>query len=201
MKQTSLIVNIVLGLAVIGLYVLHFTSGKTTVSEANSNVSAVVPAGENQIVYINIDSVLAGYNMYFDIQGQLEEKLKTSEAKLASQQNTFQKKAQDFQYKIERGLITRSEAGELQQKLMAEEQDLMQLQNNLRMQLAEEEQVAQRKVLNSIMEYLKSIEGETGYQFVLGTSFGGNILYANENLDITKSVIAGLNEYYKNNQE
>ena len=66
------------------------------------------------------------------------------------------------------------------------------------MQLAEKEQVAQRKVLNSIMEYLKSLEetGETNYQFVLGTNFGGNVLYAHDNMDITHSVIQGLNEVY-----
>ena len=67
------------------------------------------------------------------------------------------------------------------------------------MQLAEEEQVAQNKVLNSIMVYLDKLE-ETGtyqYQFVLGTTFGGNILYADENKNITEAVIKGLNEEYK----
>ena len=137
--------------------------------------------------------------MYTDITGDLQEKLKTSEAQLASKQESFRKEAEDFQYKIDRGLITRSEAAELQQQLQQKEQSLYQLQNNLQLQLSEEEQVAHRKVLNSIMEYLDELEktGVYQYQFVLGATFGGNVLYANENMNITQAVIEGLNENYK----
>jgi outer membrane protein len=56
-------------------------------------------------------------------------------------------------------------------------------------------------VLNSIMEYLESLEGQENYQFVLGTSFGGNILYANKNLNVTENVIKGLNEKYSKEKE
>lgn len=80
---------------------------------------------------------------------------------------------------------------------MKKEQDLYQLQNNLQSKLAEEQQVAQRKVLNSIMEYLESIEVNKEYQFVLGTTFGGNVLYANKNLNITNEVVKGINEKYQ----
>jgi outer membrane protein len=77
------------------------------------------------------------------------------------------------------------------------EQELYQLQQQLQYQLAEESQVAQRKVINAIMEYLKAIEEAEDYQFVLGATFGGNILYANEQLNVTKEVTAGLNAAYK----
>jgi outer membrane protein len=71
------------------------------------------------------------------------------------------------------------------------------------MQLAEEQQVAQRKVINALMEYLKSLEktGTYNYQFILGTTFGGNILYANEGLDISDIVVKGLNEEYAKTKE
>jgi len=200
MKNLSLIINAVLGAAVIVLYVLFFTgkdgkSGNFAASDSPLD-SAMMKHG---IVYINIDSVLQGYNMYTDLSDELQGKLKTSEAKLNAQQTNFQKKVQDFQNKVEKGLMTRAEAGEQQQQLAQEEQSLYQLQNNLQMQLAEEEQVAQRKVLNSIMEYLKKLSesGTYNYQFVLGTTFGGNILYADENKNITDAVIEGLNEDYQ----
>jgi len=104
-----------------------------------------------------------------------QSKLKTSEDQLANQEKSLRKEEEDFQYKVDRQLVTRSEADELKQTLMKKEQDLYQLQNNLQSKLAEEQQVAQRKVLNSIMEYLESIETNKEYQFVLGTTFGGNV--------------------------
>ena len=145
---------------------------------------------------MNIDSVLNNYDMYADIQVELQAKMKTSEAQLASQQSSLQKDAQDFQYKIDRQLVTRAEAEKIQQELMAKEQSLYQLQQSLQMELAESEQVAQRKVLNSIMEYLAGLEEADEYQYILGTTFGGNILYANEGLNITKAVVQGINKRY-----
>ena len=47
------------------------------------------------------------------------------------------------------------------------------------------------------MEYLESIETNKEYQFVLGTTFGGNVLYANKNLNITQEVVKGINEKYQ----
>ena len=169
----------------------------------HKNDTSGVEIAQEGIVYINIDSVLQKYDMYHDLSGNLQDKLKTSEAQLASKEQSLRKEMQDFQYKVDRGLVTRSEAAELQQQLAQKEQSLYQLQNSLQMQLAEEEQVAQHKVLNSIMVYLESLErsGAYQYQFVLGTTFGGNILYADESKNITQAVVRGLNEEYKLTQE
>jgi outer membrane protein len=94
-------------------------------------------------------------------------------------------------------LVTRSEIADLQQQFSIKEQELYQLQQQLQYQLSEEGQVAQRKVINAIMEYLRSLENAKDYQFVLGATFGGNILYANEQLNVTKEVTKGLNSQYR----
>ena len=202
MKKSSLIINAILFVAVAVLYVLHFTAPKSKSSSAASNesaVSSIVPT--EGIVYINIDSVLKNYDMYADIADELQTKIKTKDAKLQSKQREFEKAVADYQNKAAKGLVTRSEAAEIEQKLQIEQQTLMQLQQQMQYELGEEEQVSQRKMLNSIMDYLKSIENEQSYQFVLGTSFGGNVLYANDNLNITKDVITGLNAEYQETKE
>ena len=58
MKNFSIGLNIVLLIAVIVLYVLHF-SGKTKNVEEQTGLSAVVPNAK--IVYINMDSLLSNY--------------------------------------------------------------------------------------------------------------------------------------------
>jgi outer membrane protein len=166
----------------------------------NSGMSQSIDSAKG-IVYVNIDTVLNNYDFYFDLQQKLQDNLKTSQAQLDTKQKSYQKDAQNFQYKVDRGLITRSEAAKLQQDLANQEQSLVQLQNDLRSQLADQQQVAYRQVLNSIMEYLTELQSVHRYKYVMGTSFGGNILYADKNLDITKSVIKGLNEKYKKERE
>jgi outer membrane protein len=197
MKNISLALNAVLLVAVIVLYVLFFSQKKgSSVGDTNNGIESENGPAKG-IAYVNIDSVFANYEMYKDVAGEFEEKMKTSEAKLQSQQSTFQKKVEDFQYNVQRGLITRAEAEKQQGSLAQEEQQLLALQNQLQGQLAEEQQVSQRKVLNSITEYLKTMEGSEKYKFILGNTFGGNIMYADEKLDITKEVVEGLNLNYK----
>jgi outer membrane protein len=197
MKNLSLIINAILFVALLILYVLFFKSNKGSESNVNAALSDNKSMTKGGIVYINIDSVLNNYAMNVDLQTELQKKLQVSEDQLASQEKNFRKEADDFQYKVDRHLITSADAEEVQKRLMKKQQDLYQLQQELQAKLAEEQQVAQRKVLNSIMEYLQSLEASKNYQFVLGTTFGGNVLYANENLNITHEVVKGINEKYQ----
>jgi outer membrane protein len=58
-----------------------------------------------------------------------------------------------------------------------------------------------RKIQHSITEYLKIYNTEKGYQIILSGTFGGQLLYGNPSIEITKDVVAGLNiEYGKTRQ-
>jgi outer membrane protein len=79
---------------------------------------------------------------------------------------------------------------------MQEQQQLMQLNEQTRVTLMEQEQVAMRKVLNNLEVYMK--DHYTGkVKYVLGRAAGGGILYAEHSLNITRAVIKGLNKEYK----
>ena len=84
---------------------------------------------------------------------------------------------------------------------MQEQQNLMQLRDQLSLELQEEEQVSNRRLINAIMEYLKEYNKDFNYQFVFSNSFGDNVLFANEELDITYSVLEGLNEQYESEKQ
>jgi outer membrane protein len=199
MKKSWLIVNIALIAAVAVLYILHFTGGKTVMKEEKKQTDNSLIAGDfsRDIYYINFDTVLANYGMYLDMQDQLERMAKTSEAELAAKDKAFQKEVADYQSQMQKGLLLRSEAQEREQQLATIQQQLIKLQENLRLDLAEQQLVANRKVLDSIMRFLAEIQNEYGYKIVLGTQFGGGVLYADSELDITQRVIKGLNESYR----
>lgn len=201
MKIHSLILNIVLALAVVALYILHFTgTGVSSKKRSEAGASAGSIKGSD-IYYVQIDSVISNFDMAKDLSGQLETKFNASDATLKTRQEAFQRDYTDFQNKVQRGLVTRSDAENLQRQLAAKEQDLVRLQQDLTSEINEQQAVMNRQVINAIMEYMKENSSEYNYKYVLATSFGNNVLYANDSLDITKSVIAGLNEKYNREKE
>jgi outer membrane protein len=201
MKRLSLVLNIVLAIAVIALYILYFTgtgAGRGNKSEAGL---ASGMAGGNNIFYVQIDSVISQFDMATDLSGELESKYNSSEAAFQAKQEAYQRDVNDYQYKVQRGLVTRSDAQTIEQQLYAKQQDLVRLQQELTNEITEKQAVMNRQVINSIMEYLKENSTQLNYKYVLGTSFGGNILYANDSLDITSNVVKGLNEKYQQDKK
>jgi outer membrane protein len=201
MKHLSLILNGVLFIAVGFLFYLHFSggNGKPDTSDIPGTVQTA-SAGEMSIVYINIDTLLNNYDYFIDLQAQFSDRQAELEAQMNSRTRQYETNAIDFQNKVQKGLVTRREAAELEQQLLQQQQDLYSLRDELTMQLAEEEQVSNRKLIDNIMEYLKVYNQDKGYQFIFSNSFGDNLLFANRRLDITYSVLEGINEHYRQQQ-
>jgi outer membrane protein len=197
----TLIIEIVLTIAVIVLFILHFKSSKPGSNGNLGQVDTTTHKGSGPIAYVNIDTVIHQYAMYEEFKGKFTGKQQLFESEMTNKSKTYQISVQDYQNKVQKGLITRAEAADKEQQLGAEQQKLIQLRDQYQSQLAEEEQVMNRQILNSVMEYLTEYNKDKGYNYILGNTFGGNVLYANKALDITKDVLKGLNEKYKTEKD
>jgi outer membrane protein len=195
MKNISLIINAVLVIAVGILFYLHFSGSKNHVNYAlTDTTSAKIPSGE--IVYINIDSVYAKYEYFKDQKKELGDKQSKVQFDLNSRTEKLKKSIDDYQYKAQRGLITSSEAQQTEQKLAQDQQTLYQYRDGVTSQLAEEEQVMNRKIFSSIVDFLKEFNKSGKYKYIMSHGFGGNLLYVDPKLDITNVVLVGLNSKY-----
>lgn len=201
MKHINYIINGVLAIAIAILFFLHFYSKSADNNGDEPQKSSIHISSGSGIVYLNVDSVLQEYDMYYEFKNAFEAKQKKLENELNTKTRTWERDAADFQDKVQKGLLLRSQAQEMQQKLSIEQQNLLQLRDEMTLELAEEEQVMNRQLIYSIMEYLKEYNTDHNYRFILGTSFGGNILYANDSLDITTEIIKGLNQKYIEGKE
>jgi outer membrane protein len=200
LSKISLIVNAVLVVAVGVLFYLVLSMRCQSCSYAQTSDSTYV-AGQGNIVYVNTDSLLKKYDYYYDLKAELEGKSKRAEAELASKSKNYEKEVMDYQDKAQKGLITRSKAQEMEQQLMQEQQSLMKLREELQMNLSEEEQVMNRQLINSLVEYLKEFNKDGKYQYILSHSFGSNLLFVPDSLNITNVVIKGLNEKYNSGKK
>ena len=202
MKLTNIITNVVLGAAVAVLFVLHFTGSEKSEGKSEKAVSAnMADPSDISIAYFNMDSVMSQWDLYFEYQQELGQKQSEMEADFAGRTETFYQSVQDAQYKIQRQLVTRTEAEQLQQQLAAEEQNLMTLQNQYAAELQEEGLVKNRQMLDMIERYVEELSQSTGYSYVYSYQFGGNLIYGAKPYDITTQVVAGLNEKFQSGTE
>lgn len=198
MKIANIVTNVVLGAAVIVLFIFQFSGDEKREKGGDHAASAVLAnPGEISIAYFNMDSVMSQWDLYFDYQQDLSQKQTELEADFAGRTETFYQSVQDAQYKIQKGLVTRSEAEQLQQQLATEEQNLQVLQNQYAGQIQEEGMVKNRKMLDMIETYVAELSETQGYSYVYSYSFGGNLIYGAKPYDITSEVVKGLNVKYQ----
>lgn len=195
MKKISVVLYAVLFLAVGVLYFLHF-SGKSGNKKSNV-VGSVVESSAKGIAFVNIDSVIFKFEMFSDRRADLLTKQKNAEAELNSKGGQYQKNANDYQDKVNKGLITRATAAQIEQSLAQQQQELVTLRDNLQSNLMEEEQVMNRQILEYITSYLEANKSEYNYQYIFGKSFGSVVLYGDGALDITQKVLDSINTKYK----
>jgi len=169
---------------------------KTDVAASDS----VATAGSGQIAYINLDSLTNNYDMYRDLKGAYEQKVTRLQNDLAARGRSLDKEIADFQDKVEKGLVTRATAGQMQDDLGKKQQNLMQYRDKVTGDLAEEEQVLLNRIHFSIVDFLKEYNAGFRYSMILSTTAGGPILNADPALDITKDVVKGLNRIYAENK-
>ena len=204
MKKLDLVLTleVVLFAAVILLFILFFKGRGSSVRQSfdendTVGVTSVDAVADGAIVFINTDSLFQNYQMAIDLSEELAEKTKKLDAELSNKQKSFQANVTDFQNKAQKGLETRNKLAEMEQQLGIDRDNLLQLSDSYRMQIAEEQGVMQRKVLQAVMDYLKEYNRDKGYQFIMGRAFGDNLLFASPGLDITISVLEGINAKYK----
>ena len=195
MKNLSVTLFVVLFLAVIGLYFLHFSGNQKTKKSETTGANAQSTA--SGIAYVNIDSVIIKFDMFLDKRNDLMSKQKSAEAELNSKGSQYEKGAKDYQDKVNKGLVTRATAAQIEQSLVQQQQELVSLRDKLQSNLVEEEQVMNRQVLEYITKFLEENRSEYNYQYILGKSFGSVVLYSDNALDITPKVLEGINRKYK----
>ncbi|MCT4616305.1 MAG: OmpH family outer membrane protein [Marinifilaceae bacterium] len=190
MKNLSLVLNVVLIVAVGVLYAIEFSAN-------NNNNEQAGGSKEGDIVYINTDSLLLNYNFAKDINEKFLKKQEDSRAELNFKLKKLNQEAVDFQKKIQNnGFLTRQRAEQAQQKLIRKEKDLQNLEEKIKNELFNEQNAINKRLFDSVTNYLEAYNSKKNYNLILSTTKGGNVLFSKNGLDITKEIIDGLNARY-----
>jgi len=58
-----------------------------------------------------------------------------------------------------------------------------------------------RQILEYINQFIEENKTQYDYQFILGKSFGGPVLYSNSALEITQQLLTALNKKYQSEKK
>lgn len=200
MKQISLIINFVLVLAVAALFILFFSS-KSGKAEASSPESVQSCAGSGSIVYIQMDTLVNNFDMFNDLKSELESKGAAIQNDLNKKSRAFENDAKDFENKISKGLLTRSQAETEQNALLQRQQELQTYSQQKQMEIAEEETVMFNQVMDAIQTYVEKYNKEKKYALILTSSSTTNtVLSGDATLNITQDILNGINKEYIENR-
>lgn len=191
MKNFTIGLNVVLALAVVVLFYLHFSSPSTGTTA--SGTSKPVPAGGFKIAYFETDSIQNQFDYFKEVSGELESKAQANAKILGDMKSTFTNKYQELQ-KVANAL-SQSELANKQQELMQMEKAFQGKEKMMSDEMQDEQFRKMQDVKKKIEDYLKDYNKDKGYAFVFSNS--ADMYLKDSAYNITQDVVKGLNALYK----
>lgn len=197
MKKASLIYQVISGIAIVVLFVLHFSSNNTSdVANSLSLISdSTTVIGEGSLtVYVNGDSLLEKYDYFKKAKKDFEIKSTRTENEIKSRQSALEREFAAYQQTA--ASMTTEQRAKTEENLMRKEQSLREFSEEAALKFQEEQNKFNEELFDKVASFLKEYCKNKNYKIVLNYTKGTTILYAHESLDITEEVLAGLNEEY-----
>ena len=197
MKNTSLILNLVLLVAVVVIYVLHF-GGSRNVDEDSAQASEATGDLSLKIAYVKVDSLVVNYDLAQELHDEFTKNQEAYTNEYADKRRKFEEQAAAFQEKVQRGgFLTQQRAIQERDRLVGEEQEILKLDQELSTKLAELQSANNQQLIDSLMNYLDIYNADKKYNYILNA---GNILVGDDAHNITKEVLDALNTRYHENK-
>lgn len=183
-------------------------------SKENPNATPpVVAEGGLKLAYVNIDTINAHYQYILDLEAEIKALSETKQKSLKQQMDQLQKDAQKAQTDFQKYLsnatsltLTQQQAKEaefkkLEASIQQRAERLSQLEQEYAAQVAERSAAEHEKMLAAVHAYIREYNAanqQFDIIYALSSGAGSPILYGNPSLDITKEILDGLNEEYRN---
>jgi outer membrane protein len=178
------------------LYVLHFSSRSPSVATLPMVIQKA-SGKQLSVVFVNIDSLNTHYEYVKILRRDLESTGKRLQAEVLAEQSALEKEANDFQRQVGANIIPEDKAKVIYEQLMQKQQLLMQKKDRYTQQVGEQEMNMNLRLIDSVTTFLKRFNRRYQFDYIMGYKTGGEILVANDTLDITKSALEELNKEYQ----
>lgn len=174
------------------LLVAGFTAKAQTTTPATD-------AAVSSVVYVNSDSLVNNYEYYKVVRAKMQDLAQRSQTELETKGKAFQTEVAAYQKSA--SSLTPAQKAATEKRLQKKQQDLQLMEQNSTKQLQDIQATQTDQLYDRIAKFLKTYTKQKGYKIVLTYSRSNpSMLFGDESLDVTKDVVAGLNEEYKKGQ-
>ena len=149
----------------------------------------------SKIAYVRSVDLIYSYEGMKEAQQKQDKKEMELKSNLDSLQVNFQKAVN--QYNLDYPKLSKEEKFKREKLLTIQQNQLKGYSENMETTIQKQDEQLTQGVLNQVNSFVETYSKKKGYELVLGTTSSGNILFATENLDITKEVLTALNDQYK----
>lgn len=194
-NSINTIISAILAVAVVVLFVLHFTD------KPKAPQVTPIQAGDSTVVlpiaYVTLDSLMVQYNYAKDVNDKLVASAESKQANLNAQGRQLEKEMQDFQYKMDNNAFFSQERAEREyQRLTKKQQEFQQLQQKLSAEMMEEQARTTQSLSDTILSQIRTYNDLHGHYQMILTNVNSSIIYSVPMYDITNEVVKYLNDQY-----
>ena len=199
MKNVHCVIDGVLSVAVVILFVLHFTGNKNADNSTKTAISSSEEFTSNlPLAYFDADSLLERYFFSIDLNEQILKKREDASAYLTQQARNFQSSYESFQYRLQNNAFaTQQRAEQEAQRLQRQQQELQETEEKMQMELMEEIQRVNMQMRDTIVNHLNEYNQMKHYHIIFSTGSSNTvnpIVVADNVYNITGEVIEFLNK-------
>lgn len=199
MKKFSFVLSVVSGVAVFAISLSGCLQQHASGTSGNNSVAAPV-AGTARIVYINTDTLMNQYLLAIELNEAFLKKQEERRTELNVKAKSLDQEVNEFQRKLQNnGFLSEARAIDARDQLVVKQENLRRLQEELIDKTAREQSELNKQLFDKLTVFLSEYNKEKGFDIVLSTQLGGNVLFAVDGYDITKDVVNRLNADYKKN--
>jgi outer membrane protein len=198
-NPTPYVVSGVLAIALIILYILHFTSKSSVNGSAGKELSMLLNDSSITlpIAFVNVDSLLINYNFAKDLNESLLRKEESTRATLNQRQSQINAAAQDFERKLRNNaFLSQEKAQQEQERIMQMNQEYQQLAERLTQEFMLEQEKLNIQMEDTIKARLAEFNSTRNYEIIFSNRTTSTVLYADDKYDITSEVVEFLNSKY-----
>ncbi|MCQ2329578.1 MAG: OmpH family outer membrane protein [Paludibacteraceae bacterium] len=151
------------------------------------------------IAVVNVDTILAQYNLATEANEMLMNKQEDVRLELSQRARALNNDMVNFQNKMENNaFLNRQRAENEYARLQKRQQELETYEGEKTQELLDEQQRVSQEVKDSINSAIAVINSDGRYHLIITTSsLSDNVLYCADEYDITNEVVELLNERYK----
>ncbi|HPE40092.1 MAG TPA: OmpH family outer membrane protein [Bacteroidales bacterium] len=181
--------------AVVVLYILHFLTPKQEVFVPKEFDGK---PGSGEIVYINLDTINANYELVKILTGDIEAETRKQETIFQNKEESFKKKYAQFQENYQKGILTQVQIENAQMQLEQEYAIINAEKEKVFNDLQNRQTTALIQIYDSLQMVIKRINLERNASFVI--TYQANspfLMHADPSKEITDQVLFELNKPYQ----